>query len=469
MTISSSKVAKRSSPSQWECIECGHVQLRWSGQCSQCHQWNTLQETQVAAEKRYQGERSLHRHQPSRPQRLCDVNPVEVERIPTGLGEMDRLLGGGLIPGALVLIGGDPGVGKSTLLLQVSAALAQQGKTVLYVCGEESVAQTSLRAKRLGLEGDRLFLLHETEFGAIQAQVEQIKPDLLIIDSIQIVYKAEVPSAPGSTTQVRENAAEYMHLAKGRHLATFLIGHVTKSGEIAGPRMLEHLVDTVVYFEGEREQQYRLLRVIKNRFGTSDEIALFTMGERGLQEVKNPSMLFLEERSEPIAGSVVTPTREGSRSMLIELQALVAETPFSTPMRRCSGLDPNRLALLLAVLEKRLAYHMFRCDVFVAIAGGLRIQEAAIDLALLLAISSSLRSKPLSPHTAVVGEVGLSGEVRPVSSIESRIKECGQMGFRRLILPKRNLRHIQKELLSSIECIGIDHAEEAIDVAFGNR
>lgn len=395
--------------------------------------------------------------------RIREVPIGETPRIKVDIAEFDRLIGGGIVPGSLSLVGGDPGIGKSTLLLQLSHALAKQGLTVLYVCGEESVEQTSMRAFRLGVDTDNLLLLNETQFSAIKAHIDQVNPDVLIVDSIQIVYKSEISSAPGSVTQVRETTTEFMHIAKGRGIATFLIGHVTKSGEIAGPRVLEHLVDTVLYFEGDKQHDYRMIRVVKNRFGPTDEIAVFQMKSGGLVEVPNPSQIFLEERTKDVTGSVIIPTMEGTRPILIEAQALVTETFFSNPSRRCTGLDSNRLALLLAVLEKRMGFQLFRCDVFVSVAGGLRVEEPGADLGLLIAIASSHRNRRVDPDTTIVGEVGLGGEVRSVIRIESRIKEALHMGFKRCVIPKRNIKGISEELRRKIHVTGVDFVEEAVN------
>jgi DNA repair protein RadA/Sms len=448
----------------WYCSTCGHKQAKWTGQCPSCNQWNSLHEEveQISTNSRFEAQQNTA----NRVIQLKDINLQETPRILTHIHECDRLLGGGLVMGSLTLIGGDPGIGKSTLMLQLSYALAKQGLTVLYVCGEESVAQTSLRAQRLGIETDNLFLLSETNFSFIKAQIDHLRPQVLIIDSIQIVYKSEITSAPGSVSQVRETTTEFMHLAKGRGIATFLIGHVTKSGEIAGPRVLEHLVDTVLYFEGDKQHHYRMIRVVKNRFGPTDEIAVFQMRQGGLVEVPNPSEIFLEERRKGVTGSVIIPTLEGSRPILIEVQALVTDTVFSTPSRRCTGLDQNRLALLLAVLEKRMSYQLHKCDVFVSVAGGLRILEPAIDLGVLLAATSSMRNRMLNPETAVIGEVGLGGEIRSVSRIESRLKETIHMGFQRCILPQRNIKGISEEIRSKIILQGVEFVEEAIDVVF---
>ncbi|MBS4166246.1 MULTISPECIES: DNA repair protein RadA [unclassified Neochlamydia] len=447
--------------SAWYCSECGHKQYKWTGQCPQCTSWNSMHEEVevVGAKTRFEAQQPIRT---SRPVRLKEVSHKETPRIRTLLHEFDRLIGGGLVPGSLSLVGGDPGIGKSTLLLQISQALAMQGSIILYVCGEESVEQTSMRAQRLRIDSENLFLLSETNFSAIKAHIDQIKPDVLIIDSIQIVYKGEISSAPGSVSQVRETTTEFMHIAKGHQIATFLIGHVTKSGEIAGPRVLEHLVDTVLYFEGDKQNNYRMIRVVKNRFGPTDEIAVFQMQQAGLVEVPNPSQVFLEERRKEAIGSVIIPTIEGTRAILIETQALVTETFFSTPSRRCTGIDQNRLALLLAVLEKRMGYQLHRCDVFVSIAGGMRITEPGIDLGVLLSVASSMRNLQVDAETAVVGEVGLGGEIRSVTRIESRLKEAIHMGFQHCLIPKRNIKGIPPEISQKIGIIGVEFVEEAV-------
>lgn len=451
--------------SVWYCSECGNKQHKWSGQCSQCSQWNSFQEEieLAGAARRFESQPVSN----SRPIRLKEVTIGETPRILTHIAEFDRLIGGGIVPGSLTLVGGDPGIGKSTLMLQLSQSLAKQGLTVLYVCGEESVEQTSMRARRLNIDNDNLLLLSETNFSLIKAQIDHVKPDVLIVDSIQIVYKSEITSAPGSVSQVRETATEFMHISKGHGIATFLIGHVTKSGEIAGPRVLEHLVDSVLYFEGDKQQNYRMIRVIKNRFGPTDEIAVFQMQTSGLVEVPNPSHIFLQERMKEVIGSVIIPTIEGTRPILIEAQALVTDTVFSTPSRRCTGLDQNRMALLLAVLEKRMGYQLHRCDVFVSIAGGMRITEPGIDLGVLLAVASSMRNKIIDSETTVVGEVGLGGEIRSVTRVESRIKEALQMGFSCCLVPKRNLKGISDDLRQKIKIMGIEVVEEAVEMLIG--
>lgn len=444
----------------WSCTDCGHRQTKWTGSCSVCQKWNTF-EQEIEIEDKGKRFESINA-ETAKPLRVKEVTMTEFRRISTKLPEFDRLLGGGIVSGSLTLIGGDPGIGKSTLMLQLAQNLAEQGLTVLYICGEESVEQTSLRASRLGAADENLYLLSDTLFSNIKAQVEKLKPDAMIVDSIQILYKSELPSSPGSVSQVRELAMEFMHIAKGMGVATFLIGHVTKSGEIAGPRVLEHIVDTVLDFEGDKQHGYRLLRSVKNRFGPTDDIALFQMGGRGLSEVSNPSVIFLEERQREIPGSVIIPTVEGSRALLIEVQALVAASAFSTSTRKSTGLDQNRMALLLAVLEKKMGYQLHNRDVFVSIAGGLKIVEPAIDLGVLLAIASSFCNRPIDPETVVLGEVGLGGEVRGVPRIETRIREAIHMGFKRCLLPKRNLKGLDPDLCKKISLIGIDSVEEAI-------
>ncbi len=444
----------------WSCSECGHKQPKWVGSCSACQKWNTYVQEIEFSEKntRFESKPTMA----AKPQRVTEIKGLDFRRLSTKMVEFDRLLGGGLVPGSLTLIGGDPGIGKSTLMLQISQKFAEQGLTVLYVCGEESAEQTSLRALRLMANSENLYLLSETLFTNIKLHIDQLKPDVLIVDSIQIVYKNEIPSAPGSVTQVRELATEFMHLSKGMGISTFLIGHVTKSGEIAGPKVLEHIVDTVLDFEGDKQHGYRLMRAVKNRFGPTDEIALFQMNTEGLREVSNPSEIFLQERIKEVSGSVIIPTIEGSRAILVEVQALVAPSSFATSTRRSSGLDQNRLALLLAVLEKRMGFQLYHNDVFVSIAGGMKIFEPAIDLGVMMAISSSFWNKTIDSETVVIGEVGLGGEVRSVPRIESRIKEAVHMGFKRCIMPQRNLKGISKELFEKIELVGIDVVEDAI-------
>lgn len=449
----------------WSCRECGHNQMKWTGSCPQCQNWNTLVEEASVEEKKQRFESKAS--SPAKAIRISDVPIGSFHRLSTAMGELDRLFGGGIVEGSLILVGGEPGVGKSTLMLQIAHSLAKQGLVVLYVCGEESAEQTSLRARRLNIDHQNLYLLSETHFSQIKGQIDQLQPDIAIVDSVQIVYKAELSSAPGSVVQVREIATEFMHLAKGQGITTFLIGHVTKSGDLAGPRVLEHLVDTVLDFEGDRQHGFRLLRSMKNRFGATDEIAIFQMKEDGLAEVPNPSQVFLQERMKELPGSAIVPGLEGARSFLLEIQALVTATSFPNPSRRSTGLDQNRLGLLLAVLEKRVGYQLHHCDVFVALAGGLKIVEPAIDLGILLAVSSSFMNRPLPSDAIVLGEVGLAGEVRGVSRIETRLKEAIHMGFSKCILPKKNLKGISPFIQSKIQLIGVDLVDQAIKEMLG--
>jgi DNA repair protein RadA/Sms len=444
----------------WICQECGSRQSKWTGSCAACEQWNTFVQ-EIEAPQRHT---SLQKQAPSHPVRLDEVQESQTPRYSTKMSQCDRLLGGGVVVGSLSLIAGDPGIGKSTLMLQLANLLAGQNLRILYVCGEESVEQTALRAKRLKLVSDQIYFYNETNFEQIQSHVDKLKPDVLIIDSIQILYKSDLPSAPGSVTQVRELAASFMHLAKKLNISTFLIGHVTKSGEIAGPRVLEHIVDVVLEFEGDRQHGFRILRAIKNRFGPTDDIVLFQMNADGLKEVENPSQVFLQERVRESPGSVVVPTVEGTRPLLVEVQALVAASAFATSSRKSTGLDPNRLSLLLAVLEKRMGYTLHRSDVFVAVTGGLKIIEPGIDLAILLSISSSFCNRSIDPDTVVMGEVGLGGEVRSISRVELRLKEAHNMGFQRCVCPKRNLKNLSFE---GMKLIGVERVEEAIDHLLG--
>lgn len=415
----------------WVCTDCGHTQRKWSGSCTACSEWNTMEKFVEAKEKKR--EYGLAK---TKPIASVDVVSEKEEKMTTGFAEIDRVFGEGVALGSLNLVGGDPGIGKSTLMLQLASQFCKMGKKVLYVCGEESLSQTAHRAERLGALHDDLFLLSETEFAAIRTELDLMKPDIFILDSIQIVYKSDLPSLPGSISQVKEIAVECMHVAKQNGITTFLIGHVTKGGDLAGPKVLEHIVDTVVDFEGDRDHGFRMLRAHKNRFGPTDEVAILQMGQKGLEEVPNPSKLFLEERAHGQPGSVIGATMEGSKPMLLEVQALISPSVFPTPARRANGIENNRLAILLAVLEKRMGYHFQNFDVFVSIAGGMRVRDPALDLAALIAIASSFCNKAVDAGTLVIGEIGLGGEIRTVPRIDRRVREAKHLGFTNCILPK---------------------------------
>jgi DNA repair protein RadA/Sms len=444
------------------CQACGFESSKWLGRCPDCGEWNSFREERApappAAERGRPATLALDGGSRPHPYELIDV--AEEARTPTGLGEFDRVLGGGLVPGSLVLIGGEPGIGKSTLLLQVAHLLGRSHGTVLYVSGEESERQVKMRGDRLGIAGGGLFLMAETSLERILEDVESLKPRALVVDSVQTVYSSKFPSAPGSISQVREVATQLLFLAKGRGITTFLIGHVTKDGSLAGPKSLEHIVDTVLYFEGEKRQHHRIVRAVKNRFGAIAEMGVFEMTGAGLQPVANPSALFLAERKTGSPGSAVVATMEGSRPLLVEVQALVSPTSFGTPRRMSLGIDPNRTSLLLAVLEKRVGLELLGDDVFVSVAGGLEVDEPAADLGVAAAIASSFRNRPLSGDTVVFGEVGLNGEVRGAGQSALRVREAGQMGFRRCLLPARN---VPGDAPPGLRLVGIETLDEALD------
>jgi len=446
------------------CQECGHESPKWLGRCPACEAWNTLVE-ELAEPATAAAGAGRPRSTAGGPLPIAEVALDPEPRVAVGIGEVDRVLGGGLVPGSLVLISGDPGIGKSTLVLQIAQRVAA-ARPVLYVSGEESVRQTKMRAARLGVDSPGLLVLAETDLEEIGAQVERHRPGLLIVDSIQSVYRPDLPAAPGTVGQVRECTGELLRLAKSDDgPAVVVVGHVTKEGAIAGPRVLEHMVDTVLYFEGERHHAYRLLRVTKNRFGSTNEIGVFEMGGRGLVEVSDPSALFLSERPTDAPGSVVVCAVEGSRPLLLEVQALVTRTPFGLPRRTAAGVDANRTLLLLAVLEKRAGLHLMSFDVYVSVAGGVRVDEPALDLGMACAVASSHRERPADPATVVVGEVGLAGEVRAVSRIAGRVAEAQKMGFRRVVLPRANLPGL--EAPGGIELVGVEEIREALDLVVG--
>ena len=437
------------------CQSCGYDAPKWMGKCPGCGEWNTMVE-EILAPEPAKG-LSLGLSESVKPQPIGKVEVEDMPRFRTGSGELDRVLGGGVIPGSMVLIVGDPGVGKSSLTLRVCADVARRGKRVLYVTGEESMRQVRMRADRLRALADELLVVSETNLDTIENHITNTNPALLVIDSIQTVFKPAIESAPGSVSQVRECAVELLRIAKSKGIASFVIGHVTKEGNLAGPRVLEHIVDTVLYFEGERNAEYRVLRAVKNRFGSTNELGLFEMREAGLVDVPDASKLFLSEREQD-SGTVIIPTVEGTRPLLVELQALVAPTPYIPPRRTSDAVDIKRIQLLLAVLEKRVHLSIGACDVYVKVAGGIRIDEPAADLGICVAMASSFANRQLLPKTVVFGEVGLSGEVRAVSQADIRIQEAKRLGFENVILPVKNYDQLSGEVngirLHSAETIG---------------
>jgi DNA repair protein RadA/Sms len=450
------------------CSECGTESPKWMGKCPGCEQWNTMiEEVEVTGATR-RGAFAHSQNGSSLLAKPMPINAIEMEnepRIKTDLNELNRVLGGGVVKGSLVLIGGDPGIGKSTLLLQVSSQLANKGHLVLYISGEESLQQTKLRAERLGISSGNLLVYAETNLEEINRTIDSTNPTFVIIDSIQTVFHPEVTSAPGSVSQIRECTSELMRIGKTKGIAIFIVGHVTKEGAIAGPRLLEHMVDTVLYFEGERHHTYRILRAVKNRFGSTNEMGIFEMKELGLEEVNNPSEIFLEERSRGAAGSTVVASMEGTRPVLVEIQALISPTSFGNPRRMATGIDHTRVPLLMAVLEKRVGMLLQNQDAYLKVAGGVKLDEPAIDLAIVVSIASSYRDKPTRPTDCIIGEVGLTGEVRRVSRIEQRVQEAAKMGFERVILPANNLGGWKGPM--GVQLIGVSSVSEALKAAFG--
>lgn len=436
------------------CQACGYASAKWQGRCPACNEWNTLVEEPLSG---------------SRPAPSPFTDPIAITEVPitaeprltTGLGELDRVLGGGIIPGSLVLIGGEPGAGKTTLLSQTCHRLAATGQTVLYVSGEESLMQIKLRADRLQVTTPSLLLLAENDLEVILRACERVAPQVLVVDSIQTVYKPDLPSAPGSVGQVRECTAALLRLAKGKTISTFIVGHITKEGQLAGPRVLEHIVDTVLYFEGDRHHAYRLLRATKNRFGSTNEVGVFEMRPDGLREVPNPSAAFLAERATEAPGSTVVCAMEGTRPLLVEVQALVTPTVFGLPRRTAAGVDYNRMILLLAVLEKRAGLHLSSQDVYVSVAGGVTVDEPAIDLGVAAAVASSLRDRPVDSVTVAIGEVGLAGEIRAVPHIGKRALEAARLGFRRCLVPRNTVDEVPTD---NIETVGVKHLAEALSL-----
>jgi DNA repair protein RadA/Sms len=449
------------------CQHCGNQSAKWLGKCPDCNSWNSFVEEDYAdvSSGKAKERSALYR---DKPVLLKDVQVNEAGRIQTGIAELDRVLGGGIVKGSVVLVGGDPGIGKSTISLQISNQLSQKGHTVLYVSGEESVAQTKLRAGRLGQEGagGLLYIVNQTDLSLIAEHINKLKPGLVIIDSIQVVFEPSIGSSAGSVSQVRECAGILTQLAKTTATTIFLIGHVTKEGAIAGPRVLEHIVDTVLYFEGDRFSAYRILRAVKNRFGSTNEIGVFEMSQEGLKEVNNPSEIFLSEKPKNVSGSVVVSVLEGSRPLLVEIQALVSRSSFGYARRRAEGFDFNRLSLLVAVLEKRIGLSLEAEDIFVNVAGGIKIEDPSADLAVSLAVSSAFRDQPVLEGLVVLGEVGLAGEIRSITQAALRISEAEKLGFSHCILPANSLKNINYKP-KKIELIPVETLKQAIDIASG--
>ena len=456
-------MAKKGVKTVFVCQACGHQAPKWMGKCPDCGEWDSLVE-EIRRDGPAAGLAAQLTATGAQPVAIDAVNIDDEKRLQTHLREFDRVLGGGLVGGSLVLIGGDPGIGKSTLMLQVLFGLAGDNHRVLYVSGEESVKQIRLRSQRLGTIAGNMLVVSETDLDAILSMVAACTPDVLVVDSIQTMFSPALASAPGSVSQVRESAMRLMLMAKKSGIPTFLVGHVTKEGAIAGPRLLEHMVDTVLYFEGDRNHMFRILRAVKNRFGSTNEIGVFEMKEKGLDEVPNPSAVFLSERPENAPGSVVTASLEGTRPLLVELQALTSSTSFGTPRRTILGLDQNRVALLAAVMEKKLGMHLMGHDIFMNVAGGIKVGEPAVDMGIVAALASSFLDKALPEGTIVLGEVGLTGEVRAISHVETRVAETQKMGFNRCIVPAGSLKRMK--VPAGLRAVGVKTISEAVETLF---
>lgn len=454
-------MAKEKTKTVFFCQVCGHESAKWMGQCPSCRSWNSFVEEASPAVREKKAARARTGGAENRPAVLHEISMEEELRTTTGIGELDRVLGGGIVAGSLTLVGGDPGIGKSTLLLQMCKNLAAHNRRTLYVSGEESLRQIKMRAQRIGEFTDALMLYCETDLEEIEAAIEKLKPEVVIIDSIQTMFSQEVSAAPGSVSQVREATGVLLRLAKGMGVSVFIVGHVTKEGTVAGPRVLEHMVDTVLYFEGDRHASYRILRGVKNRFGSTNEIGVFEMRQEGLAEVKNPSEYMLNGRPVGASGSVVSCSMEGTRPILTEIQALVCQSGFGIPRRQAAGTDLNRVNLLMAVLEKRLGVQIGNCDAYVNIAGGIRITEPAIDLGIVTAILSSFRNLPVEEGVLAFGEVGLSGEIRAVSMVQSRVQEAAKLGFSTCILPQVSLK--QLTTASGIRLVGVRSVRDVME------
>lgn len=449
---------------QFLCSECGYVSPKFLGRCPNCGRWNTLVEERISEPKNERKSRVSFEGKSSKPQLISEVKMHEEPRVKTGMEELNRVLGGGVVDGSLVLIGGDPGIGKSTLLLQLSGQLAATDRDVLYVSGEESASQIKMRAERLQVNSERFYLYPETDMSNICAVIEELHPQYVIIDSVQTMQEPDIDSAVGSVSQIREITAELMQIAKTNNITIFIVGHVTKGGAIAGPKILEHMVDTVLYFEGDLHHTYRILRAVKNRFGSTNELGIFEMREEGLREVANPSEIFLEERLQDANGSAIVVSVEGTRPILVEIQALITPTIFGNAQRTASGLDRNRVSLIMAVLEKRANLTLQNQDAYLKAAGGVKLDEPAIDLAIAMSIVSSFKNQGTRPTDSFVGEIGLTGEIRRVNRIEQRVAEAQKLGFQRILIPKNNLKGWNPP--KGIEVVGVTTITDAIRKAF---
>ncbi|WP_027700803.1 DNA repair protein RadA [Metaclostridioides mangenotii] len=448
---------------KYVCQNCGYEVSKWLGKCPECTKWNTFVEE--IDDKSAKKETFIVDKSSSKPMSINTIESKNEERFSTCINELDRVLGGGVVKGSLVLVGGDPGIGKSTLLIQVSSNVAESGKRVLYITGEESESQIKMRAQRLGINSDNLYIFAENNLNLIEAQLDKINPEMIILDSIQTVYSPDIASAPGTVSQIREGTSKFMKIAKKMGISTFLVGHVTKEGSLAGPKLLEHMVDTVLYFEGERYNTYRLVRAVKNRFGSTNELGVFEMRDTGLEELENPSKVLISEKPKDVSGSVIISTVEGTRPMLIELQALVSPTSFGIPKRTATGVDYNRVAMLLAVLEKRVGLQIQNQDVYLNIVGGIKINEPSIDLGIAIAVASSFKNIAVDENIAVTGEVGLTGEIRAVSFIEKRIAECKKLGFKQIVIPKTNYDLVKDT--KGIKILPAENLRQAINIVLG--
>ena len=448
---------------KYVCQSCGYENPKWLGRCPECMKWNTfVEEIEEKSIKSGRETISIDNKSLKKPVSINSITIEKEDRFSTGINELNRVLGGGIVKGSLVLVGGDPGIGKSTLLLQVSESVAQTGKKVLYISGEESESQIKMRAERLGVKSENLYISAENNINIIEANLENFTPDLIILESIQTVFTPDISSAPGTVSQIKEGTARFMGISKKRGISTFIVGHVTKEGSLAGPKLLEHMVDTVLYFEGERYNTYRLIRAVKNRFGSTNELGVFEMRDNGLNELDNPSKVLIAEKPKDVAGSVIVSTVEGTRPMLLELQALVSPTSFGIPRRTATGIDFNRMNILLAVLEKRVGMQIQNQDVYINIVGGIKINEPSMDLGVVLAVASGFKNIPIKADVAVAGEVGLTGEIRGVSFIDKRIAECKKLGFRKIVIPKTNYDVVKD--VKGIEIWPVENLRQAINV-----